>query len=253
MRKYKFLCPVTEEETYRNLLLKSNDINSQNIEVITGARHAAIAFNQSLSKLKSTSYDVAIFVHQDVYLPSGWLAKLDEIINHIEYNAEWGVLGVAGIDLNGQPSCSLWCSAINTFLNDRTSEFDEVQSLDEVLLIINLKKDIIFDENLEGFHLFGTSLVQDLITKNIKSFSIDNAIIHHDKKKSSLGRSYRVAYSYLKKKFKHRLPLHNTVMPITKYSFPLHMREIKLKFRPIKEEEYALIDPRKLSSELGLE
>ena len=110
-----------------------------------------------------------------------------------------------------------------------------------------------FDERHPGFHLFGTSIVQTFLEHNLKSYSIDAPIIHHDKKKYTLGKSYFEAYKYLKQKYAMNLPINTTILPISRFGLKLRIRELKFKIKRTPPASYNLINPVKLSKKLGYE
>jgi hypothetical protein len=251
-RKYLFICPVTEPDTYNQILLKSNDLHSSKVIKLEGITRATTGFNSILAEYEN-DYNVIIFLHQDVYLPENWLSRLDAAIDEISTHGRWGAIGVAGAKPNGKLSCSLWMSALDMLLDCRDDNIEEVCALDEVLIAINTDENVRFDKDLPGFHLFGTSIVQDLADRGLKSYSINNPIIHHDKVKGQLDKSYDKAYFYLRKKYKHKLPIFNTVLPIQKLPIALYKRKIKSYVRPTTTEKYNLIDPKELARKLNFE
>src|SRR5205823_3822561 len=65
-----------------------------------GFTSATAAYNDGLRR---SSNDLVIFVHQDVFLPEGWIAELDRALQYLQQtNPNWGVLGCWGTTRNGE-------------------------------------------------------------------------------------------------------------------------------------------------------
>ena len=113
-----------------------------------------LAYNEAMKECES---DIVCFVHQDVFLPIGWMEQVEEQINKIE---NWGVLGVAGAKLVGGKFSYVG------HVRDRGSEWGKadglpagVDTLDELLLIIQNDGKLKFDENIPTNHFTGQTFV----------------------------------------------------------------------------------------------
>jgi hypothetical protein len=131
----------------------------------------------------------------------------------------------------------------------------EAQSLDELVLIVNTRHGYKFDENLPGYHLYGTDIVQSGLKSGLNSFIIDAPCIHNDKPKPILGKDYLEAYKYMQNKWRNKLRIYTTVMPLDKTTFHYHLRNLKQKRLQWINKVPASFNgnPRPLSVKLGFE
>jgi len=155
------ICVYNDKETLDNLLIKSLEKQSnQDFEIIlldnreNKFKSAAEALNNGADKAKG---DYLVFIHQDVKLPSNWIASVKEIIGSLE---NIGALGVAGrtkyyekiltkIEHNVPPEKFGW---------REFSKPTKVETLDECLFIVpkNLFDKLKFDEKCcDGWHFYG--------------------------------------------------------------------------------------------------
>jgi len=178
--KISFVTCVNDFELYEKCVVSSIEKRavSHEIELIpidntTSKYSAPQALNLGLDKGKG---EIIVYCHQDVVFPPNWLEMLqDQIAKVDELQEEWGVLGTFGISLKGRyvgnvcdphnnmPSIDLPC---------------QVQSLDEHCLIIRRDSGLSFDENLAGFHCYGTDLCLQAMAKRMNNYAIDARLTH---------------------------------------------------------------------------
>ena len=82
-------------------LLDSPGISSANEVILQrGYASAASAYNAAIRKASS---DLLVFVHQDVYLPEGWIETVKKAMDVLSVqDSNWGVMGVWGaVDSSG--------------------------------------------------------------------------------------------------------------------------------------------------------
>jgi len=181
------VCVYNNESLLRDYLVKSLHEQTVDHELIaldnTKGRFtsAAAALNLGATRAKGK---YIIFVHQDVTFPPTWLSSiLDQIAIVDKVNAQWGVLGLMGVTAKGS-----WAGHII----DRYGHLHlpplpcEVQSLDEVCLVVRKDSSLFFDEQLGGFHFYAADLCLQAATRHLPNFAID-ACVHH------LGRGTRDA------------------------------------------------------------
>lgn len=192
-----------------------------------GMKSAAVTYNVLLEKLDA---GYVVFAHQDVYFPSGWTRRVRYHIDRInESGVEWLALGCVGVGRDARIAGHVWSSSINRLIGENFEFPVEVQSLDELALIVNTKHGFRFDENLPGYHLYGTDIVQSGLKSGLKSFVIDAPCIHNDKPKPILGGDYLEAYKYMRKKWRGEPRIYTTVMPLNKTNVHYHLRNLKQK------------------------
>jgi len=214
--------PVNNEEVFRDNLLASPLAKRPGINVIArrGYPCAGKALNEVIRKAGASQ--LVVCAHQDVFLPEGWEQRLFSNIRVIEGDCDnWGVLGVYGISSQSRRAGKVWSTGLGKEIRGDSPLPVEVQSLDELLLVIRADTDVLFDEDLPGFHLYGTDIVQNAYARGLKAFVIDAPVIHNSLPVAYLGVDYWQAYLYLRRKWKERLPIHTAVVPITSFPWEL--------------------------------
>ncbi len=180
---------------------------------------AAIAYNEGLDKADT---NIVIFAHQDVYFPRGWHEKLLVTIELLESaGRRWGFLGVIGADKDGKTVGGAWSTGLSWKIESEFESPAQVRSFDEIVLVLNKKSGLRFDENLPGFHLYGTDVAMSAVAAGLGAYVFDAPVIHNSLWIKKLGRSYTEAWHYLRRKWWNHLPIYTLVLPITRSSWPL--------------------------------
>lgn len=193
----------------RSAVLGQANVNFQRQR---GFRSAASAYNSAFSKAKS---ETVVFVHQDVYLPRRWFSQLQSAVQWLnETDPNWAVLGVYGVTDRGKHIGYVWSSGLNRVLGGPFVEPVRVDSLDELLIVLRKRPQLRFDENLPGFHLYGTDIVQEARSLGYGSYAICAPVVHNSRPVVYLSNSYLAAYDYERKKWKCGLPIQNCIAPI---------------------------------------
>lgn len=123
-----------------------------------------------------------ILCHQDIiFYNLSWFQKIKNILNLLP--SMWGVLGMAGIDLQKRPILYLNNENRYNFFYKKYGYYKEVQTLDELCLIIkNQKKEnkqLYFDEDcINDFHFYGLDLCLQSITNGYKNYAICAECFH---------------------------------------------------------------------------
>ena len=86
---------MIDEHVLKTFLLESPGINSANEVILQrGYASAASAYNAAIQKASS---ELLVFVHQDVYLPEGWIETVTRATDILSVqDSNWGVMGVWG-------------------------------------------------------------------------------------------------------------------------------------------------------------
>ena len=210
---------TNNEEVLRNCLLNSPDI-SEASEVILqrGYNSAAAAYNQAIDKAQS---DLLVFVHQDVYLPQGWLTSVRrtiELLSKIDPN--WGILGVYGVNKPNDGTGFLYC-AENGTLGHAFEGVREVRTLDELLLIMRKSSNLRFDEQLPGFHMYGTDICLEARRQGMRSYAISAFCIHNTSGYRMLPLQFWRCYLFMRKKWRTELPVATSCTEITLGCWPM--------------------------------
>src|SRR6266478_20965 len=94
---WSVISATNNEDVLKSCLLNSPDIGEASEVILQrGYSSAAAAYNSAIDRAQS---DILVFVHQDVYLPHGWLASLHRALDLLsKVNPNWGILGVWGVN-----------------------------------------------------------------------------------------------------------------------------------------------------------
>ena len=200
--------------------MKSPDIASASeVMLQRGYRSAATAYNVAIDRAKT---DVIVLVHQDVYLPKGWIGVVQKALESLsEQDPKWAVAGVWGGRRAGKFVGHLYCAGLQRVLGAASMPATEVDSLDEVLLILRRSSGVRFDEQLAGFHMYGTDLCQEAKSRGLKSYAIAAFCIHNTNGYRMLPLDFWRAYLRLRRKWNSRLPIATSCTEITFGCWPL--------------------------------
>ncbi len=211
---------VNNEEILKNCLLRSPDLQSvADILIQTGFASAALAYNSGILKAKD---DVIVVVHQDVYLPEGWIRRVETILEELAIqDPNWGVLGVWGVGYDGMPKGCIYWTGLERMAGNFFEGGSEVETLDECLLIIRKSSGLCFDESLAGFHMYGADICLEARRRGMKCYAVSAFCIHNTNEYKLLPREFWRACLYIRQKWKSQLPIKTTCIEITRYCWPM--------------------------------
>lgn len=255
MARIKLAAAVNDEAVLENNLLASDDIKSGalSLQCYRGYKTAASVYNQAISDL-GDHCDWIGFVHQDVYLPNGFLENLStQLDNLISQDDSTAIVGFFGAISKHKTAGRVWCSANSSQFTGVLTTPAPIDILDEYFILMKTDKGLAFDTDLPGFHLFGTDICLEAKSRNYSCWVIDVPVVHNSRRVVTLDRYYRQAWLYLRKKWAQNLPIYNLVCPITHSKYTLWRRYLQIRrknnFR--NERGEMLDDPAKKASELG--
>ena len=174
-----FVANVNDESQLENNLLRSPVIRSGDHEVLLfrGRTSAAEGLNAGIAEAQN---DLVVLVHQDVYLPKGWDARL--ISQWHTAKSDGDPIGVAGVF--GVGDRRLHKDHLGRVV-DRDSLVDtgnrgprQVDGLDELLLLVPRDTSLRVDPDL-GWHLYGTDLCLQAQRAGLRTIVLD-ALCHHN-------------------------------------------------------------------------
>lgn len=216
---------TNNEDVLNSCLLTSPDLREATEVILQrGYSSAAAAYNCAIDKAKS---DLLVFVHQDVYLPPGWLASLRRALDLLsKADPNWGVAGVYGVNKSWHDRPGfLYCHESgrlgNFFEGPR-----EVRSLDEVLLIMRKSSNLRFDERLPGFHMYGTDICLEARRRGMKSYAISALCIHNTNGYWMLPLQFWRCCLFMRKKWRSELPIATSCTVITFWCWFMIRRNI---------------------------
>lgn len=206
---------VNSRDILQNCLLKSPAIVAGLLSprILEDYPSASIAYAEAIAECQT---DIAVFVHQDIYLPGSWLDRFLAQINDLTADhPDWAVVGAYGVCADGRHVGRVWDVTIGRELGGPGFPATRVESLDEVLIAVRRTPGLDFDPALPRFHLYGTDIVQTARSLGRTSFVVEAPIVHHNRPIASLRGAYAEAYHYTRRKWRHRLPITTTICRLT--------------------------------------
>ncbi len=184
-----------------------------------GARTAGQAYNEAWRAAKG---DILVFAHQDVFLPPGWTAQLQAALDHLaEHDAHWGVLGIWGRTTEGYPRGHTYCTGLCRMLGAPFAGPVQVRTLDEIVLVMRRDCELRFDEQLPGFHLYGTDICLQAENRALNCYVIPAFCVHNTRGLKYLPLSFWQSYIHLRAKWRSHLPVQTPCTTITCWGWPL--------------------------------
>ncbi|HTY85969.1 MAG TPA: glycosyltransferase [Candidatus Acidoferrum sp.] len=250
---WTLICATNDEQILRSCLLSSPDLPAaRDVLLQRGFDGAAAAYNAAMDKARS---DLLVFVHQDVYLPAGWLARVENAVGMIsEKDPDWGVLGVWGVQTSGERAGLVYDGGWGRILGGQFDGGLEVESLDEMVLILRKSAGLNFDPRIAGFHMYGTDICLEAKRRGKKCYAIAALSIHNTNQYWMLPWQFWKGYWAMRKKWRAQLPVKTTCTDITRWCWPMIrwnvVRGVNLLTRRDSAPLKRVADPRHLYQEL---
>jgi len=183
------------------------------LHVEKGAPSAAAAYNRALD---ATEAPVVVFAHHDVYLPPGWDAVLAARLAEVAAaDPDWALFGAFGVALDAAHIGPVWSSSLGQIVGRVPLAPVEVQSFDELLIILRRDSGLRWDEALPGWHFYGTDIVAQARARGLRAWAGALPTVHNDRYHEALGHDFIESYRFMQRKWRGSLPLRS---PITKIS-----------------------------------
>jgi hypothetical protein len=212
---------VNDEDLLTSCLLRSPDADAATeIMLQRGYANAADAYNAAIAAAKT---DLVVFVHQDVYLPAGWIEGVLRELEFISaHDPLWGVVGVWG-ERGGcaEPAGHVYDGGWRQVLGSKFRGGVEVESLDELVLILRRSTGLRFDPTVPGFHMYGTDICQEARRRGRRCYAIAAFCIHNTRQHGMLPWQFWKAYLVMRKKWRAQLPIRTSCTRITRGCWPM--------------------------------
>ena len=175
-----------------------------------GCATAAEGLNAGIAQ---ASNELVVLVHQDVYLPEGWPARL--VAQWRLAAGQGGPVGIGGVF--GVLDRRVPFDAIgrvvhrDRLLSHRTLPAD-VDGLDELLMVVPRGTPLRVDDSL-GWHLYGTDLALQAQRLGLRVVVVD-APCHHNSLTGRVPWTYRESERVLARKWEALLPIHTNLSSI---------------------------------------
>jgi hypothetical protein len=185
-----------------------------------GAKSAGLAYNHAID---NTTSDLLVFAHHDVYLPRGWEKLLAGRIAELEqHDPNWALYSPFGVGLDHSHIGPVWSSSIGLIVGRVPTKPAEVQSFDEMVIILRRSSGLRFDETLPGWHMYGTDIVTQARAAGLHAYAGALPTIHNDRYHDHLREDYKECYQAMRHKWFERLPLRTPIIKISKSGLHLY-------------------------------
>lgn len=255
-----FVAAVTDDATLARDLRASpvvaEAVADGRAELILERGHdcASRALNAGMAR---TAGDLIVCVRPDVFLPRGWENRLAAALDELQRQGlDWSVLGVAGVTGSGAFAGHLYSSGAGREIGAPLPAPRPAISLDDLLLVIRRGDSLRFDEDLPGFHLHGTDIVQTALDAGRAAYVFHGPVVDNGLERLRIDPSFVRAYRFMQRKWRDRLPIPTSALTITRGGWPLRARRLlgaqhALLGRPL--DVTASPTPALLARELGYE
>jgi glycosyltransferase involved in cell wall biosynthesis len=251
--RWSLIAAVNDEKVLTSSLLASPDVaGATNVVLKKRYPCAGAAYNAGIDESEA---DILVFAHQDVYLPPGWIANLEQQIAAIEKsNACWAVLGVVGVAPGRHLHGYVYSTGLNNIVGAPFGAPVPVSSVDEMLIVVRKGSGLRFDPDLPGFHLYGTDICLEAIQRGLSCYALSNFCIHNSNGLKILPWAFWRCYLYLRRKWRSRLPISTPCVTIhaglLHFAFYL-LRGAWSKFRQKNRPGRRVVDPAALYRRLS--
>lgn len=222
-----FVIAVNNTELFKNHLLVSpcfREPHNHQILPQQGFSSAAKAYNNAVDKSRN---DLIVFVHQDIYLPRGWMSQLQQAFDYLQVHDQgWGVIGPYGKTVDG---CG-WGHVYSSGRGVIGAPLDvpvPVQTLDEIVLIMRKSSGLRFDERIPNYHLYGADICLTAARRRMNNYAISAFCVHNTQQNLVLPKEFYESYRELKKIWRNELPIQTTCVRVTKSDAHMYVRRIQ--------------------------
>jgi hypothetical protein len=254
----------SDVERLRGDLARSPEIEngSVGLTILWNKPSAASAYSQAI---ETATAEVLVFAHCDVYFPDGWFQRLAwEVDRLTRLDRNWAVAGISSITPSGEQVGRMFDTSLEPSLRETSGVFGKaltvpvpIVSADELVLVVRRESGVSFDPLLPEFHLYGTDIILEAERQGMRSYGLDMPLIHNAKPQLRLGADYGRAFRYMVRKWRDRLPLPTTCVPLTANPLALTIARLRIRYWAIcKASTYStqrLSNPGAKATELGLE
>ncbi len=222
-----FVIAYNNDEILRNNILASPDLKESCHQIIVeeGKTSAAETYNIGIDKAEN---EIMVFVHQDVYLPAGWVDKLRNEIRNLErMQIKWGVIGCYGICENGKSSGYVFSNGLGKVLGAKGS-MHKALTVDEMVIILNRATGLKYDIQLPGYHLYGTDICLQSDDSGYENYIMKNFCVHNSLPVRKFNSSFWKACGYIRKKWSEKLPIRTPCIDLPLGSLQYYVQKWKM-------------------------
>jgi len=222
-RALSIVVAVNNRRILQNNLLRSpalaDSAHRHQIIVKENFTTAGAAYNSGLDDARN---DLVVFIHQDMYLPAGWMQQLSGAIRTLDAAGEnWGVLGCSGVTPEHRNGLGQVYSTGLGVIGTRLDAPVPVDTLDEIVLVVRKSSGLRFDPDVPNFHMYGTDICLEARSRGLRSFAFQGFCVHNTQQVVELPPEFKQAYRYVKRKWKRYLPIYTTCTIVERFDLDL--------------------------------
>jgi hypothetical protein len=219
---WSLVVAVNNDQVLQKTLLASPAIDGR-CQVIPerGFSCTGKAYNAGIVEARQ---EIIVFAHQDMYLPADWLPNIERALSQLSIqDPNWGVLGLVGVGkkLDEEPVGYCYSTGLQGFVGRPFLEPLAVRSLDEIVLIIRRSSGLTFDENLPGFHFYGTDICLEAESRKMRCYATCAFCVHNTNGIKRFPLDFWRGYLYMRRKWWGRLPIRTTCTTVTRSCGPM--------------------------------
>ncbi len=203
-----FVACVNDEAQLDSNLLHSPCLRApgpHQVLLFRGCATAAEGLNAGIAQAVN---DLVVLVHQDVYLPEGWPARLFEQWQEAQrQGGRVGVAGVFGID-SASPTDGRRGRVIDRDYLLATGDAlpSDMDVIDELVMVVPRDTPLRFDPSL-GWHLYGTDLCLSAGQRGLRVVVLDALCYHNSLTSLQVPPDYQLSEDVIARKWPDLLPI----------------------------------------------
>jgi hypothetical protein len=216
---WALITAANNDAVLQSCLLSSNDVSAaREVKIQRGFTSASSAYNKAIEECES---EILVFAHQDIYFPEGWWCSVESAIDQLKRtDPEWGVLGVWGVQANGEFAGHLYCNGTGRVLGKKSTGPVPVRTLDEVVLIIRRSSGLRFGDDLPGFHMYGPDICLEAQKQKRNCYALSAFCVHNTNQYGMLPWDFWKSYLIMRRKWKRVLPVVTSCTTISRSGLP---------------------------------
>jgi cephalosporin hydroxylase/SAM-dependent methyltransferase len=205
-----FVVCVNDEAQLQDNLLASPSLRGSTIHEIITIREADSVGHALEAALRQAVHPLVVLVHQDVYLPAGWVQRFQAQWREAE--RRFGKVGLAGLygarlDRSQPGSVARLGHVVDRYRLLRAGSGPvEVDTLDEVLLAMPGGTPLRISEGL-GFHLYGSDLGCRARALGLPVVALDAPAFHNSLLGDGLPPAFHQSAARFKERWRSALPV----------------------------------------------
>lgn len=215
-RKISFVACVNDDVQLSENLAASPCFQGPDPEQLIIVRGASSAADGLAAGLRSAHHEIVILVHQDIYLPEGWVSRFLHQWEMAE--ARFGEIGVAGVYgatyAEHVPGNTKRFGHVVDRMHLLWEEPDlpaQVASLDEIILAFDRKHGLGLDPSL-GFHMYGSDVVMQARDRGLQAVVLDVPCFHNSRSTFTLPEAFHQSAAIFRRKWGRNFPFASSCM-----------------------------------------